>query len=495
MKKPFYLLLILIFLTSCKKKETENPTRNISEINLMLLDYNPEKHKKYIDIKIENLISPIEEQLKISDDGIVNYVFINKEKKEIILDYDSRMFSLIIDPNEKVNVELNVSELLNWSRFKKFKITGNNKATNALIIASTFYLDSLIRQSTNPFVRDSALNNVSYKNKRVSEMKNHLQIFNNYNSTNKIKNLTFIDWGKAQIRYKAGRDLNYYIVRRINPNKNINDENPYFTFINDIKFNSNDELIYHSYLEYIEDLTGSYNLIGNWANKYKEKRKVLRRDYPTGYFLKLELLKKLPKGKDRELMMAYIFKNEQRLFNHTGKKMPTKYIDSLKYYTNKKLISQLNQKNEINTTSIKLLIEDYDISQKEKEELLKIYDKTEGKVVFHDFWATWCAPCMKELPNYNDFMEIAGEDVVFVMFGVHMDEKEWNKAREKLNLKGNHYLLTHNQLAFYEKYFKVSSFPHHQIINKKGQIVKEEIPKVNPLNYERLFELIEKHKF
>lgn len=494
MKKLFHLLFIIIFLTSCHKKEVENTAEYFSEINLLLKEYNPEKNKSFIDIKIENLISPIEEQLKISDDGRINYVFLNKKKKEIIIDYNNRKFALIISPSEKINLEINISELLNWSRFKDIKVSGINKITNRLILLNKSYLDSLIKQSTSPFLNDSTTNITGYKNTRVSEMKNQLQDFSNYNANNKIMDSNFIDWGKAQIRYKAGRDLTIFLGNKIYPNPSIDDENPYFTFVDEIGFNSSDKLTYDSYLKYIEGLTGTFNLIGNWSEKYTRKRKKIKSKWPTTYFLKLEILKKLPKGKDRDIMMAYLFKNEQRLEKYTHKKTPTEYHESLKLNTSKRLAEQINREKEINTTAIKLLIENYDFSKKEKIELLKLYEKTDGKVIFHDFWATWCAPCMNELPNYNDFIKIAGEDVVFLMLGVHMDKKEWSKAIDELNLKGDHYLLSPNQLAFYEKYFKVSSFPHHQIINSEGQIVKEQIPRVNPANFEFLVGLIEEHK-
>lgn len=498
MRKQFYILLSLIFLVSCNKNENETlnvkvSNDNISEVNLTLKDYDPKKNKNFIDIKIENLISPIERQLKISEDGIVNYTFLNNSKKEIIFNYDSRKFSLIISPSEKIDVKLKISELLNWSKFKNVEVSGTNQVTNQLILINTPYLDSLIKQSISHSVKDISLNNLHYKNKRISEMKNHLKLFNSYITEQKITDNTFIDWAKAQIRYKAGTEICIYpfFGKR---SKKLTAEDEYFSFINDIQFNANDELIYNSYLDYLKSLATTYNILVNVADAYNDEVELLEKNWPTAYFLKLELVKNLPKGKDREIMIAHLFKNEQRISKHTGNKIPKEYSDSLKLYTSKTLFSQLNQTKKNNTVPIIELIEGYELSQKEKEDLIKIYKETKGKVVFHDFWFANCPPCMKELPNYNKLMEITGDDIAFVMFGVLMDEKGWKKTRAKFNLQGINYLLTKNQLAFFEKYFGVYGFPHHQIVNPNGQIVEEEIPRIYRENFKNLIELIKKHK-
>lgn len=44
------------------------------------------------------------------------------------------------------------------------------------------------------------------------------------------------------------------------------------------------------------------------------------------------------------------------------------------------------------------------------------FGAVDGKIVVIDFWATWCGPCVAEIPDLNDFAEAFGDrdDVVFV---------------------------------------------------------------------------------
>jgi thiol-disulfide isomerase/thioredoxin len=45
-----------------------------------------------------------------------------------------------------------------------------------------------------------------------------------------------------------------------------------------------------------------------------------------------------------------------------------------------------------------------------------------GKYVFLDFWATWCGPCIKEMPNLKELHAALGRDERLVIIGVSIDD-------------------------------------------------------------------------
>ena len=96
------------------------------------------------------------------------------------------------------------------------------------------------------------------------------------------------------------------------------------------------------------------------------------------------------------------------------------------------------------------------------------FNQAKGKVVIINFWATWCVPCVAEMPSlqalYNDY----GDKVDFLL--VTSDEK--NKI-EPFLVEHKFNLPIYNQRSAAPKEFYTSTIPKTFMLNKKGQIVVE----------------------
>lgn len=121
----------------------------------------------------------------------------------------------------------------------------------------------------------------------------------------------------------------------------------------------------------------------------------------------------------------------------------------------------------------------------------EIFRKYKGKVIYVDFWASWCAPCRAEMPNATILKKnLKGKDIVFLYFGYNDKEKAWLKAREQLSVEGEHYLLDETMKKEADALFGINGIPHYAIINKNGSIVNKRADRPGDV-YNQLLTLLE----
>ena len=95
----------------------------------------------------------------------------------------------------------------------------------------------------------------------------------------------------------------------------------------------------------------------------------------------------------------------------------------------------------------------------------------EGKTIFLNFWATWCPPCIAEMPNiqklYDDFED--SEDIVFVMLSLDEDQDKARAFLDRKNFTIPVYFLAGRQPGVYNS----TVVPTTYVISPEGYIVTE----------------------
>ena len=97
--------------------------------------------------------------------------------------------------------------------------------------------------------------------------------------------------------------------------------------------------------------------------------------------------------------------------------------------------------------------------------------ENEGKVVLVDLWATWCGPCIKELPHLQSLSEkFAPED--FLMLGVVLESGDPQEIQAFIAEKEIRYPQVLGEEGTKESFGPFLGYPTKYLIDREGRVVK-----------------------
>jgi len=127
----------------------------------------------------------------------------------------------------------------------------------------------------------------------------------------------------------------------------------------------------------------------------------------------------------------------------------------------------------------------YDINGKEYH--LKDFA---GKALYIDLWATWCAPCLEEVPHLEKLkQQYKGKDITFLSLDVYDRKEKWEQMIKEKKMGGWQLINTDRKMPFLKKYV-VDGIPRFILLDKEGKVVDANAPR--PSSGKELTDLIDK---
>ena len=97
-----------------------------------------------------------------------------------------------------------------------------------------------------------------------------------------------------------------------------------------------------------------------------------------------------------------------------------------------------------------------------------------GKVVMVNLWATWCPPCIEEMPSMERLHEVmAGDD--FVMLAINTEQNGRTVVPEFLEKTPYSFPILYDDESVVQKLYGVYKFPESFIVGKDGKVVEKVI--------------------
>lgn len=486
MKKIFIFIIILFSFYNCDLNENIALEKNKNELVVIIknyfgsetnigsgisikdfnrLDYNTKKRNDTIVINIElykklyiknnntfnHIINAINDTLKIDVlNNKTNIYFSNRTLRK----YDTIDLKRIYKINTK-------KEVLLLNKHKKKYLTFDTIVDRLILNKDLIVLDSinyrkLVRFSNKILVKKKKILTTLLSKKLISEP--------NYNYEVSMLNTNYL---QTLFNYYKSTSDSFY-------------KNLIIDFIETYNILKNDFI--------------NYSVINKFIKTIALNDKSIKTGSGISYDFKkaIEFLPIFFKGNNLRIFWEFCLFNmaEQRgniselekYFNlYKSKYSNTEFIEHFK----RKYIIDLKTKN-LNNGKVSLV--DLKNNSLTLSDLIK---KNKGKIIYVDFWASWCAPCIAMIPASKELTEdYKNKNVVFIYISIDENFEKWKKTskEEKLSLlKGNLLATNYPNTQFYID-ISLETIPRYLLYDKNGNLVHQNAPRPEGNEIRKLFD-------
>lgn len=373
-----------------------------------------------------------------------------------------------LKPNYDLHLTLNTKEFDESIKYSGIGASENNYLAKKYLLEESF-------EDVNYYGYYANLEEEDFLSFVDSIYNLHIDLFNQ-NKQNFDKDFAKLEFNYLKITYQLKLADYESMHRFLTNNQTFSVSNKFPNPFADIILDDEMFLIISNYLHYVALYFQSETL-----NKFKEN------DTLSFYNTFIDLIDSELKNKKIKEEVAYDF--------FKGR---FSYADNPKYcYTKlKKIISNPEYIKEIDESYAKLMriekgsisptFELYDIDSN----LVKLED-FKGKLIYIDIWATWCSPCIKEIPDLDKLQtELKNKNIVFISICQNDDKEMWKATVLTNKLQGIHLFVPDNDNKFLSDYL-VNGVPRYILIDEKGYIIDADaLRPSNPALKEQLVDLL-----
>lgn len=439
------LMITLLFFVSCKQNgKIFKPTTTIIEGQLTSIQSPVVVFHGKSEIKV-----PVDPQGKFRIDTKLEEAGVYK----ISLGYE--VLNVFIIPGDKISVTGDVRTLLSGTKFSGDHDSENNyllQYENQKLNSQPGDFPTFFSQSEEDFIMAIE--------KRSNELNQHQQ---EYQKQHGAFESTFAEIIAQDLKYDAANvKLNYpTYFKYFNPDKQLKLSDTYDSFLQNIEIDSDAGLMVPNYKEFLSAYL-EYKATSDTTNIAAAEKKfnIIKSNFQSNKVKDWLLYDLMTQTLDMSVNEATpLIKSFNELQNNEEYKIAIndKYRQWAHLLEGKTAPDFTGKTLDGKSITLKSLA---------------------GKMVYIDVWATWCGPCLRELPHLEKLQhDLKRNDLVFVSVSIDENKAAWENMVKEKNMKGIQ-LFTENawQSPLVSSYL-ISGIPRFILVGKDGNIINANAPR------------------
>lgn len=186
-------------------------------------------------------------------------------------------------------------------------------------------------------------------------------------------------------------------------------------------------------------------------------------------------------AENRDYLLFTFFES---LINDFGKDDIKRYFEIFKKeVTDKKLIEYFEKKYPIVTKPNSTESEKVILTKITGENLFldDVIKNNKGKLIYIDYWASWCAPCRELMPDSKKLNEdYKDKNILFIYISIDKNADAWREAsiKEHINKNVNYISQNYPEANLYQE-LQLKTIPRYILYDKEGKLVNQNAPGPN----------------
>lgn len=368
--------------------------------------------------------------------------------------------------------------------------------TNIYKFLNKYYLGRYTQSKENLNPDSYKQYSTNYKNEATERLKDFIKENNPPED--------FINWANTTINFDYYSALLHFLMfKKLTSKEYLEYKSEYYDFIEDINNTFNNSIITSNhfllsnnyYNDYLAPSIITKNIPSNSLDHQRDsifidqigtfsKNDILNQFIISNFFNGLLMTKSLELFEENSSAITRNVK-EPILLNT----LRERYQFVKDYATNPKPLSDAMLRN----TDIKKKSNAIILNNNIRKNLIQsIIAKNKNKVLYIDFWALWCPPCIPEMTISKRLMDNLKDDNIEFIYICLSDSASSKEHVQQIGLEGIHYYLNPDENIYFQNNFGFQSIPHYILIDTTGVIVDfgSYLRPSNPLTLDRIKKLL-----
>jgi thiol-disulfide isomerase/thioredoxin len=396
---------------------------------------------------------------------------------DILLIYNDEIIDMYASPSEKVQITI---DEFNWksemNKNKAITFLGKSATISKEIIEFEYELKKQ-KFRNNPDLGNKEQGDEGYAKVSIARMKEELDFLNNYIIKKQIKNKIIIQWLKNKIIYSKGVFISFYFfVGKIN--KTIT-YTQLMNYLAAIPINNPEALHNSDYFSFLNSVRGDLEIITNINPLYEDS---IRHNGNSKLLIILEKIDAYARGIAKELMYYFVYKDKSTVKNNDCESNISRFNTTITEPYLKGLfnVAKTNVAEIFVPFNIIERIKSHPAGDSLSNRITTLLKKYKDSYIFMDFWGSWCAPCMNEMPYYSKLIErFKGKPIVFLFLAVDTKEEKIKEVKARYQIKGEFISLNNNETGIFNNVLQFSSYPSHFMLDPPAFLMKNKFDNIS----------------